>query len=68
MKISNGCIVLIRDSEEVDDLKHEQESLRQQLRNIKQVNKDIKSVLSRIANYINKLERSDDLSSSISIS
>lgn len=29
VKISNGCIVLIRDSEEVDDMKHEQELLRQ---------------------------------------
>ena len=43
VKISDGCIVLIRDSEEVDELKHEQESLRQQLRDIKQANLNIKS-------------------------
>jgi toxic protein SymE len=42
--------VLIRDSEEVDDLKHEQESLRQQLRDIKLANKNIESVLRGMTN------------------
>jgi len=36
-------IVLIIDSKEVDELKHEQEALRQQLRYIKQANRDMKS-------------------------
>lgn len=39
--------MLIRDSEEVDELKHEQESLRQQLRDIKQANLNIKSAAGR---------------------
>ncbi|OAT33424.1 SymE family toxin [Buttiauxella ferragutiae ATCC 51602] len=43
VKISDGCIVIIKDSDEVDTLKHEQEALRQQLRDIKQANRDIKS-------------------------
>ncbi|CDH32104.1 type I toxin-antitoxin system SymE family toxin [Xenorhabdus bovienii] len=43
VKITNGCIVLVLDSEEVDDLKHEQEALRQQLRDIKQANRDMQS-------------------------
>ncbi|AYN25796.1 type I toxin-antitoxin system SymE family toxin [Buttiauxella sp. 3AFRM03] len=43
VKIADGCIVLIKDSEEVDDLKHEQEALHQQLRDIKQANRDMKS-------------------------
>ncbi|UNK60702.1 SymE family type I addiction module toxin [Buttiauxella ferragutiae] len=43
VKISDGCIVIIKDSDEVDTLKHEQEALRQQLRDIKQANWDIKS-------------------------
>ncbi|AYN27607.1 type I toxin-antitoxin system SymE family toxin [Buttiauxella sp. 3AFRM03] len=43
VKISDGCIVIIKDSEEVDELKHEQEVLRQQLRDVKQANRDIKS-------------------------
>jgi toxic protein SymE len=43
VKITDGCIVIIKDSEEVDELKHEQEELRQQLRDIKQANRDIKN-------------------------
>ena len=45
VKIADGCIVIIKDSEEVDDLKHEheQEALRQQLRDIKKANLNIKS-------------------------
>jgi len=35
--------VIIKDSEEVDVLKHEQEALRSQLRDIKQANLSIKS-------------------------
>jgi len=35
--------VIIKDSDEVDELKHEQEALRQQLREIKQANLNIKS-------------------------
>jgi hypothetical protein len=34
VKIADSCIVIIKDSEEVDMLKHEQEALRQQLRDI----------------------------------
>jgi toxic protein SymE len=49
VKISDGCIVIIKDSEEVDALKHEQEALRQQLRDIKLANLNIKSVLQGIA-------------------
>ena len=45
VKISDGCIVIIKDSEEVGVLKHEQEALRQQLRDIKQANHNIKSAL-----------------------
>jgi toxic protein SymE len=40
---TNGCNKLVKDSEEVDVLKHEQEALRQQLRDIKQANLNIKS-------------------------
>ncbi|MCE0826393.1 type I toxin-antitoxin system SymE family toxin [Buttiauxella sp. A2-C2_NF] len=43
VKIADGCIVIIKDSDEVDELKHEQEALRQQLREIKQTNLNIKS-------------------------
>jgi len=43
VKIADGCIVIIKESEEVDVLKHEQEALRQQLREIKQANLNIKS-------------------------
>ncbi len=43
VKITDGCIVLVLDSEEMDDLKHEQESLRQQLRDIKQANRNMQS-------------------------
>lgn len=43
VKISDGCIVLVLDSEEVDLLKHGQEALRQQLREIKLANQSIKS-------------------------
>ena len=43
VKIADGCIVIIKDSDEVDELKHEQEALRQQLRDIKQANLNIKS-------------------------
>jgi len=35
--------VLVLDSDEVDDLKHEQEALRQQLRDIKLANQNIKN-------------------------
>ncbi|MFP2424025.1 hypothetical protein ACLEUK_22575 [Pseudescherichia vulneris] len=35
--------MIIKDSDEVDELKHEQEALRQQLREIKQANLNIKS-------------------------
>ena len=49
VKISDGCIVIIKDSEEVGVLKHEQEALRQQLRDIKQANHNIKSALQGIA-------------------
>ncbi|WP_273694239.1 hypothetical protein [Buttiauxella sp. S19-1] len=41
--------MIIKDSEEVDMLKHEQEALRQQLRDIKLANLNIKSVLQGIA-------------------
>lgn len=37
--------MIIKDSEEVDVLKHEQEALRQQLRDIKRENQNIKSAL-----------------------
>lgn len=37
--------MIIKDSEEVDVLKHEQEALRQQLRDIMLANKNIKSAL-----------------------
>lgn len=43
VKISDGCIVIIKDSDEVDALKHEQEALRQQLRDIKQTNREMKN-------------------------
>ena len=43
VKIADGCIVIIKDSEEVDVLKHEQKVLRQQLREIRQANLNIKS-------------------------
>lgn len=43
VKISDGCIVIIKNSDEVDELKHEQEALSQQLREIKQANLNIKS-------------------------
>ena len=43
VKIAEGCVALIKDSEEVDVLKHEQEALHQQLRDIKQANRDKKS-------------------------
>lgn len=43
VKITDDCIVIIKDSEEVDELKHEQEELRQQLRDIKQANRDMKN-------------------------
>ncbi|MCW2094752.1 UNVERIFIED_ORG: hypothetical protein M2382_001260 [Enterobacter sp. BIGb0239] len=45
VKISNDYIVLIRNSNEVDCLKHEQELLRQQLRDVKPVNNNINNVL-----------------------
>ncbi|MCP2004373.1 UNVERIFIED_ORG: hypothetical protein J2Y78_002913 [Buttiauxella agrestis ATCC 33320] len=41
--------MIIKDSEEVDMLKHEQEALRQQLWDIKLANLNIKSVLQGIA-------------------
>jgi toxic protein SymE len=45
VKITDGGIVLVLDSEEVNGLKYEKESLRQQLREIKQANKNIKTTL-----------------------
>lgn len=63
MKITDGCIVLVLDSEEVNVLKYEKDSLRQQLRDIKQANKNIKTALKRMAGWVNKQsERSDYLS------
>ncbi|WP_277881107.1 MULTISPECIES: hypothetical protein [Buttiauxella] len=41
--------MIIKDSEEVDALKHEQEVLRQQLREINLANLNIKSALQGIA-------------------
>ncbi|WP_140918255.1 SymE family type I addiction module toxin [Limnobaculum xujianqingii] len=38
VKIADGCIVLVLDSNEVDNLKNEQESLCQKQRGIKQAN------------------------------
>jgi hypothetical protein len=38
VKITDGCIVLVLDSDAVDDFKYEQEELRQQLRDMKQTN------------------------------
>ncbi|WP_230320774.1 SymE family type I addiction module toxin [Erwinia sorbitola] len=43
VKISDGCIVIIQDSDELDELKHEQEELRQQLRDINQANRNMKN-------------------------
>ncbi|MCE0826396.1 type I toxin-antitoxin system SymE family toxin [Buttiauxella sp. A2-C2_NF] len=43
VKIADGCIVFIKDSDEVDALKHEQKALRQQLRDIKMANRNIKA-------------------------
>ena len=54
VKISDGCIVLIRYSEEVDGLKHEQALLRQQLRDVKQVNLHINSLLCGMTNQVKK--------------
>ncbi|WP_321203383.1 hypothetical protein [Enterobacter sp. RHB15-C17] len=63
MKITDGCIVLVLDSEEVNGLKYEKESLRQQLREIKQANKNIKTALKIMVGWVNKQsERSDYLS------
>ena len=42
-KIDDGCIVLVLESDDVDDMKHEQEALWQQLREIKKTNHDIKN-------------------------
>lgn len=50
VKISDGCIVLIRGSDEVDELKNEQASLRQQLRDINQANLNIKAALRGMTN------------------
>ncbi len=50
VKITDGCIVIIKDSDEVDALKHEQDALRQQLREIKQANNNIKTMLRRMTN------------------
>jgi len=44
VKITDGYIVLVLDSYEVDDLKHEQEALRQLLRDVKQANPDMKKL------------------------
>jgi toxic protein SymE len=50
--LTDGCIVIIKDSAEVDELKHEKESLRLQQREIKQANKNIKA---RLAEYLHSL-------------
>ncbi|OAT34589.1 hypothetical protein M975_0075 [Buttiauxella brennerae ATCC 51605] len=42
--------MIIKDSDEVGVLKHEQEALRQQLRDIKIANRNIKAVLRGMAN------------------
>ena len=43
VKITDGCIVIIKDNKEVDELKHKQEELSQQLRDIKLANQNIKN-------------------------
>jgi len=43
VKISDGCILIIKDNKEVDELKHKQEELSQQLRDIKLANQNIKN-------------------------
>ncbi|WP_154754643.1 hypothetical protein [Erwinia sorbitola] len=43
VKITDGCIVIIKNSDEVDELKRKQEELTQQLRDIKLANKNIKN-------------------------
>ncbi|QLK63748.1 type I addiction module toxin, SymE family (plasmid) [Enterobacteriaceae bacterium Kacie_13] len=43
VKISDGCIVIIKDSEEVDELKREKDILHQQQRDIKLANQNIKN-------------------------
>ena len=43
VKITDGCIVIIKNSDEVDELKRKQEELIQQLRDIKLANKNIKN-------------------------
>ncbi|WP_317984048.1 SymE family type I addiction module toxin [Affinibrenneria salicis] len=41
LTVADGCIVLVLDSDEVDELKHE--TLRRQQRKIKQTNRDMKN-------------------------
>jgi len=41
VKITDGCIVIIKDSEEVDELKREKDSLRLELLELKQTNQEI---------------------------
>jgi toxic protein SymE len=47
--LTDGCIVIIKDSDEVDELKREKDILHQQLRDIKQANQNIKAVLRGMA-------------------
>jgi toxic protein SymE len=41
--LTDGCIVIIKDSDEVDELKREKDILHQQLRDIKLDNQNIKN-------------------------
>lgn len=41
MKITDGCIVIIKDSDEVDELKREKDILHHQLLDIKQASQNI---------------------------
>jgi len=43
VKITDGCIVIIKDSEEVDELKREKDSLRLELLELKQTNQEIQN-------------------------
>jgi toxic protein SymE len=47
--LTDGCIVIIKDSDEVDELKREKDILHQQLRDIKLDNQNIKAVLRGMA-------------------
>ena len=43
VKITDGCIVIIKDSDDVDELKREKDILHQQLRDINLDNQNIKN-------------------------